>query len=302
MEQTITLYLGLKDGQKADLEVVGLAAAAFAEAVKEISYIVDPGMEVRIEFESGTEGSLKLKAIIKTLNSPEGRRAALAAVAMTVGGVLLNDIRTYGVGKLIDRYLIPEQRQQLSDEDVQRIAKAIQDVSSGRIAKAPIQKMYKQIDRDEVIESVGTITKSEKKPPDPVPRSEFPIRAGIVSRTQTGVKDRKTPSVERLTIISPVLLHADRVWRLRSPHGEFGYHIKDEKFLDDVLAGRRRLPMKEGVQITAKIETHEEFEGQVWVAKNRYILKVVRIHQPPKKQSDLFSQPVKGSAGKKKKK
>jgi hypothetical protein len=51
--------------KRADFEVVGLSAAAFAEAVKEIAFILEPGLEVRLEFDSGTEGSLKLKAIIK---------------------------------------------------------------------------------------------------------------------------------------------------------------------------------------------------------------------------------------------
>jgi hypothetical protein len=77
VEETITLYLGLKAGQRADFEVVGLSAAAFAEAVKEIAFILEPGLEVRLEFDSGTEGSLKLKAIIKSLTTPEGLRNAL---------------------------------------------------------------------------------------------------------------------------------------------------------------------------------------------------------------------------------
>jgi len=58
LEETITLYLGLKPGERADFEVVGRAAASFAEAVREISYILEPDHEVRLEFDSGTEGSL----------------------------------------------------------------------------------------------------------------------------------------------------------------------------------------------------------------------------------------------------
>jgi hypothetical protein len=46
VEEIITLYLGLKEGQRADFEVVGLSAAAFAEAVKEIAFILEPGLEV----------------------------------------------------------------------------------------------------------------------------------------------------------------------------------------------------------------------------------------------------------------
>jgi hypothetical protein len=69
LQETISLYLDLKPGQKADFEVVGRTAAAFAEAVKEIAFIIEPGMEVKLEFDSGTEGSLSLNALLKNANT-----------------------------------------------------------------------------------------------------------------------------------------------------------------------------------------------------------------------------------------
>jgi hypothetical protein len=261
VEETITLYLGLKAGQRADFEVVGLSAAAFAEAVKEIAYILEPGLEVRLEFDSGTEGSLKLKAIIKSLNTPEGRRTALVSIIATIGLMLITDVRSYGVGKLLDQFLAPEQRKGLSDEDVARIAQAVVDINKGKIAKAPVQEMYKQLERDTNIESVGAITKPDDKPIQPIPRSAFLEKAGVAELTETSTKTRTIQSTERLTLISPVLLPTDRVWRFHSPIGEFSYFLKDEKFRDDLLHGRRHLGLKQGIQITAQVETKEEFEG-----------------------------------------
>jgi hypothetical protein len=40
MQETISLYLELPKGKRADFEVVGLTAAAFADAVKEIADII----------------------------------------------------------------------------------------------------------------------------------------------------------------------------------------------------------------------------------------------------------------------
>ncbi|WP_441228613.1 hypothetical protein AB7813_24555 [Tardiphaga sp. 20_F10_N6_6] len=297
MEETITLYLGLKEGEKADFEIVGRAAAAFAEAVKEISYILEPSLEVRLEFDSGTEGSLKLKALLKSLNSADGRKAALISVVGTVGIMLVNDVRGYGTGKLIDAFLATDQRKELTDDDVARIARAVIDIRKGKIAKAPVQQMYKQLERDANIESVGAITKPDDKPSQPVPRSEFSERAGLVPPVETSVRTRTAPSTERLTLISPVLLVTERTWRFRSPIGEFGYVMKDEKFLDDLLRGRRHLGMKQGIQITAKIETKEEFEGGVWVPRHRDIIKVVRVHREPETE-DLFAQPKKAKKAK----
>lgn len=295
MQETISLYLQLAEGQKADFEVVGLSAAAFAEAVKAIADIIEPGLDLRLEFVSGTEGSLNLKAILKTLASPNTRRNALLAVIATVAGWLTNDIRTYGVVKLLDAFLFPQQRMQLSDDDIKRITKAITDINRGKIAKAPVQEMYRQLDRDDNIRSVGTISHDEARPLNPIPRSEFQTRAGIVSRVEISSKSHKTPSIERLTIISPVLLEKDRVWRLRSQFGEFSYHFEDTPFLHDLLTGKRRLPMREGIQITADVLTEEKREGGVWIPTKRSIIGVRAVHREKSGESDLFTQPKKGN-------
>ena len=285
--EEITLYLGLKPGEKADFEVVGLAAAAFAEAVKEISYILEPGIEVRLEFESGLEGSLKLKALLRSLGSPDGRRGALLGVVSAVGLILINDVRQYGVGKLLDSYLMPEQRVHISDDDIERIAKAVKDVNDGKIAKTPVRQMYRQLERDPSIETVGSIARPDAKPIDPIPRSQFPIRAGLEPGIEDTPRSRTSITTDLLTVISPVLLNTDRTWRFGSAFGENGYHVADLAFLNDVLNGT--FPLREGVQITAEVETLEALEGGVWVPKRRTILKVLKRHRK-QKQPDLFSQ------------
>jgi hypothetical protein len=203
---------------------------------------------------------------------------------------LINDVRGYGVGKLLDQFLAPEQRKELSDEDIARVARAVIDINEGKIAKAPVQAMYKQLERDTNIESVGATTRPDDKPIQPIRRSAFLEKAGIAPLTEISTKTRTIQSTERLTLISPVLLPNDRVWRFRSPIGEFVYFLKGEKFLNAALNGTLRLGLKKGIQITAQIETKEEFEGGVWVQKRREIIKVVRVHRQPEAE-DLFAQP-----------
>jgi hypothetical protein len=150
MEETISLYLDLKPGEKADFEVVGLTAAAFAEAVKEIAFILDPSLEVRLEFKSGTEGSLSLNAILKT---PEGRRGTVYGIILATSVMFISDARNWGVSKLLDYYFTKEERKQISDEDIDRIAKAVKGVDEGKIAKSQKQRIYKEIERDTAIEA-----------------------------------------------------------------------------------------------------------------------------------------------------
>lgn len=300
MQEAISLYLDLKKGERADFEVVGLAGAAWAESVKEIAYFLEPGIEVRVEFESGVEGSLNLKAILRIVGTGRDRRRALLGIVATVAVVLGSDIRTYGVSKFLDWLLVPEQRQELSDEDIERVVRVVKEVEAGKVAKEPIRQMFKQLERDDRITSVGAVVKPAAKPLLPIPRSEFPARAGMVPlASEIARRKRKVKSIDRLLLISPVLVAADRVWRFRSFFGEFSYHVDDEKFRDSLLSGRRRLPMKAGIQLTANVETSEVFEGGVWVPIERHIVKVQRVHRVPEER-DLFSEAVKPKTRKRK--
>lgn len=298
VSETIGLYLGLKRGQKADFEIIGLTAVAFAEVVREIAEIIEPGLEFRLEFDSGTKSSLTLNGILKSLKTPEGRKNAVIGLIATVTLVLINDVRSYFIADLLDSFLAPEQRAQLSEEDVQRIARRVSEVLDGKIAKEPTQELFRQLERDEAVETVGAITKPDTKPINPIPRSDFSSRAGIVAELETTVRKRTKKSVERLVLVSPVLLKKDRAWRLATPLGEFGYVIKDEKFLTDLLSGKRSLAMKEGIELTAEIETHEELECGVWTIVDRHVTKVRRVHRGSK-EPDLFAHPKKRKPRKK---
>jgi hypothetical protein len=168
----------------------------------------------------------------------------------------------------------------------------------GRIAKEPIRQVYKEIDRDTAIEAVGTITKPDTKPPAPVPREEFPVRAGVVQAIETEPKKRQKTTIERLTLTRPVLVEADRVWRFTSPLGEQSYVI-DPKVQKDLLSGKRNIQLKSGIQMTVKIVTVEVLEGGVWVVKERRIVDIIRVHRQAK--SDLFSEPKERESRAKKK-
>jgi hypothetical protein len=303
-EQTISLYLGLRPGERVDLAVLGRAMAAYAEAIKEISYTFEPGIEFKIDFDGSETGSVKLRTLLRAATSRKAITSSLISIAVTVGVAfgrhVPGDLRTYGVGKLIDAYVLPSQKQELSDNDVERIAKKVVEVQEGRLAKPQIEAVYREIERDRAIDSVGTITKpDEKLPPAPVPREEFAGRAGIVQAIETTPKTREKITIERLTLIRPVLaMTPDRVWRFSSPMGEESYTLEPD-VLKDLLSGKRHIELKVGVDITFKIRTIEIQEGGVWKVKERQIIDLVRIHR--KSKSDLFTQPKKKKPSAKKK-
>ena len=142
-EQTTSLYLGLMPGERVDLAVLGLAMAAYAEAIKEISYTFEPGIEFKIDFDGSETGSVKLRTLLRAATSKKATTRSLISIAVTVGVAfgkhIPGDLRTYGVGKLIDAYVLPSQKQELSDNDVERIAKKVVEVQEGRLAKPQIE-------------------------------------------------------------------------------------------------------------------------------------------------------------------
>lgn len=295
MQETISLHLGLEPGTKPDFEVTGLAAAAFAEAVREIAFFLDPTMEVRLEFESGTEGSTVLNAILKTSRSKEGLRGVLIGVILGTSAAFVSDTRQWGVQKLLDYYFASDKKSELSTEEITKIANICKDVADGKIAKEPVKKVYKQLERDAVIQSVGTITTPNTTPPSPVLRSSFSERAAIVPEVQTTPRSRTTSTTDVLTLIRPVLLESERPWRFSSAFGEMPYRMDDKVFLQSVIEGHSHISLKAGITITAKVETDEELSGGVWIAKLRKITKVIRVHRKAQTE-DLFSQPKKPKA------
>jgi hypothetical protein len=86
VEAPLSLYLDLKPGLKADLEVTARAALAFASAIREVAYVIDPALELRIELESGTDGSLCLNAILRAVRPKDlFTKRNLIAIASAVG-------------------------------------------------------------------------------------------------------------------------------------------------------------------------------------------------------------------------
>jgi hypothetical protein len=287
--QFLSLYLDLEEGEHADLVVVARASLALAEIVKETAYIIDPSLEVALEFKSGTDSSLSLNTLIKSAKSKlYPRPISLSAIALAVICALVSDSRTFGVVTILDHFLTPEQRHSLSDDDIARLVQALENARDGKIAKAPIQQLYREIERDTAIKGLGATTIPGTRPPDIIPRAQFQQRSGAeIEEKKPEIRTRTT--TERLTLVSPVLLPTDRTWRFYLPSiGEFGAKIKDEKFRASILSGRRHIAMRAGIQLDVELDTREEKIGNVWVVKDRSIKRVIKPRRIPS-TPDLFS-------------
>lgn len=282
MEEPISLYLDLESGTTADLEIVARTTLAFADAVKEIAYIIDPSLEVSLKFASGTEGSLSLNTLVKSVQGRLGDKKTLAVIALTVLHWFGTDVRQYVVGQGLDKVFKGDQK--LTPEDIQQITDTVSKAIESKIAERNVQRVYKELQRDPAVKGVGASQGPQEKPQRIIPRSEFSQH--LPDDATGSVLERRTrEEIVSVTLISPVLLPGNRRWRFSFHEGEFGAPIKDERFLSEVLNGHYPIVMRTGIQMDVLLETKEEKEGGVWVIKERNVLEVIKTSPAPTQEN-----------------
>lgn len=275
----ISLYLDLEEGQKADLEVVARASLAFAATIRQVAAILDPSIEVRIEFASGTPGSLSVNSLIRAVRQMAGKRPRLTAIALGVLAFFVDKGGGYTFDLVMD-YLrskdAPEAAKLLSNAEMEEIAAAVVKVVEGDVAKEQRQEVYRELQRDPAIIGVGATLQPGTRPAVVVPRSEFVERAGgVVSKVET-IARRTSDQVMPVVLISPVLKPVPRSWKFQyGSLPEFGATMKDQDFLQAMVAGGIPVPLKAGIEMVIVLEIKEELEGEVWVVKERNVVKVL---------------------------
>ncbi len=64
---SVSLYFGLHEGQKADLEVISKAAIEWVNSIRLATNLIAPDVEVRVEFVNAHESSLSINSTLKWL-------------------------------------------------------------------------------------------------------------------------------------------------------------------------------------------------------------------------------------------
>ena len=126
----ISLYLDLEPGQFADLETTARASIAFAEAIRELAYILDPSAEIRIAVQDSTRGSLSVNALVEALKSARREHpklfAVLVAMALWMGGQTAEYTYERVLDLAID--LVHPAKHKLTDEDIHQLAAEVADL------------------------------------------------------------------------------------------------------------------------------------------------------------------------------
>jgi hypothetical protein len=286
----LSIYFGLDEGKSIDFEIAAKASLAYIAAIKEISYLLDPAIEIRVELKNGTEGSLFLNSTIKYIrNYAATHPVNFKAICISAALLLGEKVVELSWQHIVDATgLSPEIH--ITEADKQDIVQKTMAALESKIAQTHVQEFYRQVDRDPNIQAVGISHFPSIKPAIIIQRSEFAQKhTPIETHEILGKRTRRTRV--QLILTRPHLNDLKKQWKFIGPEGEISVYMKDAEFLADVLEGRKAIPMVRGIIIEADLQTKEEMKNNVWRVTSRSVLRVHNVTAPPIQQSLLLTNP-----------
>jgi len=295
----LSLYIDLQPDKRADLEVVGRAAVAWAQTIREAAFQVDPFLEVRVELVSGTEGSLNLNSVIQAVRDVLDDPMQLKAIGLGVAVFFALEVGGWGINKALDGFWdwvwqeSPEIAEELTDEKRKEIEEIVLRIVEAKSARANAQEVYKQLSQDNSVRGVGVSLRPEQKPVAIVPRDEFSVRSGIESVVVETVVRRTVSSRVSLTLVSPALTEDEYKWRFRLGDKTLWAYMADDAMQARITPGSSSAPgMTIGIVMDVTLQTIQEMNETVWENVEHRVVKVHTLREPAS-QPSLLSSPTK---------
>lgn len=274
---TLSLYFQLKEGEKADLEVVAQVALSWVEALRAVAQEIEPETQIRVELIDAAEGSLKLNTVldfiekhIAKLEAGSGRHPRLRKLALALAIFLpISGYPTYD-------FYFGEHSVELSEQDRAVLTEILKEVQGRPEVEQKKQKFYRSLEKDPTIKGIGFSEHRDDKPSLIVPSSQFAERGGLWQIAEEEPPNRTIYPVLDVTLISPVLVKKPRAW-LFQPDGlpEFSAKMQDSRFLAALEEDHVRERLRIGIKMTIRLKVEEKNVGGVWQAKSRAVIEVI---------------------------
>jgi len=183
MDNTLSLYFQLKEGEKADLEIVSAAAIAWVEALRSVARAVDPDSDIKVELVDADEASLTFNTIIdwfernveKRLKRLErgGKklpRTKKLAIALSIF-MVISGVPTW------DFYFGDDP---FTDEDREMLKEVHEAIVGDPAVETAKRKFFRTLEREPTITGVGIKERPEDiRPMVLVPSDRFPEAGGL---------------------------------------------------------------------------------------------------------------------------
>lgn len=267
-EGQLSLYFDLKEGEKADLEVVAQAAIHWVAALRAAALEIEHTATIRVELVDAVEGSLSLNTILdwaedqlKRIETGSGRHPRLKKLAVAAAVFMV-----FTGGPTFDHYF-GDDTVNLSDEDRERLDEFIRITSDKPAVEESRRKFFRAVEKDPAIRGVGVTEERGERPKNLIPSSQFAERGGLwISEEEEHF--RTVWPVLDVTLVGPMLVSKPRSWKFR-PEGlpEFSAKMQDPKFLAALEEDHVRERLRVGIQMTIRLKVEEQKIGGVWVVR-----------------------------------
>jgi hypothetical protein len=261
-DNSLSLYFDLYDGRKADLEIVSRAAIEWVNSVRLATQMIDPDIQVRVEFINAHEGSLSLNNSLDWGETQLEKipRPRLTATAVGLALFLLTD-----AGPVTDYWFGAPDEIELNADDRALLNEILEKISKSDELKKTNRRFFKVISNDPSIKSVGICEKPGEKPAFSVPSSQFGERSGLWEQDNKPEK-RTTERVSDVILEGGDLSEADRVWRfLDVVTGiPFSAKMRDEVFVQSLRGDGINENIRTGIEMKIQIKFKEELIDGAW--------------------------------------
>lgn len=274
---SLSLYFQLKDGEKADLEVVAQAALSWVAALRAAAKEIEPEATIRVDLIDASEGSLSLNTVLDFIEKQLARfedgssrhpRLKKLAIALAVF-VPISGVPTYD-------FYFGDDTVQLAEEDRERLDALIELTKKPEVEEKK-KEFFRTLEKDPSIKGVGISEKKGRLPKVIIPASEFAERSGLWAiLPEENPSDRTTYQILDVTLISPVLVKKPRTWRFQNDGmPEFSAIMQDERFLSALEHDGVRESLRFGIRMKIRLKVVETFELGVWSVKSRSVVEVL---------------------------
>lgn len=277
----ISLYFQLREGEKADLEIVSAAAIAWVESLRAVARAYDPDSDVKVELVDADEGSLIYNTIIDWFERnvearierfergggrlPRTRKVALAlALFLIVTGYPTYDFY-FGEGDF-------------TDADREMLIELLERAKADPAVETSKRKFFRTIEREPAITAVGIKEDPEAAPLIVVTNDRFAEAGGLWATGEIDVPEQVTRPVLDVILVKPALVHTPRSWTFK-PEGfpEFEAVMRDPQVLKAIQENGLPERLREGIPMTIRLEVREVLVDGQWklVRGGRSVIRVI---------------------------
>lgn len=280
---TLSLYFGLHEGRKADLEVVSRAAIEWVNSVRHASNMIAPNLDIRVEFVNAHESSLSINTVLEWSKAQAGKGVEKSVAILDKGESLLERLEASKYPNLkklaialaiflavdfkgtIDDWFGRQDEIQLSQEDRDLLNQAIDTIEQSNELKNSNRQFFNILSKDPAIKSVGVCRAPQEKPIFSVPSSQFAERGGLWE-LQTEPQERYSDRVADVVLEMPNLSPKDLKWRFMdiATGDTFTAKMRDQLFIQSIEDGDIQESLRSNIQMQVVIRFKEQLINEVW--------------------------------------